>query len=739
VDTSSRFTLQTVYTWGAQKALFVGEGGGLFLTSDGGVTFTQLGTAITRAHLFSVTAISESIAWYFGERTALATSDGGITWTPNKAASLDMHSGHAVSYSRLIGGGTQGQVYVSINAGDTWTTQVLPTLGQIEQFTFVDLMNGWLAGNHGTVAKTSDGGTTWTYTNPGTTDDFHAVAAVSPNEVWVVGNGGKILHSTDGGGTWQPQSIGTTSNLHTVQFLSPTEGWVGGQLVLYKTSDGGQTWTPKTIPGLDVVYGIRFSNSSEGVILMSRGVARTKNGGQTFYRTDYPSAGLRDVRIAATGNAWLAGDFGVMQRYTPAPAILITPGLVDFGDVPINRKKELDITIANAGERPMTITNVAALGTGFSVVNVAGTSLAPDQSTTATLRFAPVDTGFVRGLVTVVSNAAIGLPFNILQGRGVPPLPSALIHRPAVLDFGKIKLGTIKAKEVVLENRSPSGLLISAQRISGNDSMYQIGRESAYYFPPGYIDSVQVVFGPQRPGVFASSLIMASNDPGEPNYAVPLTGEAINPKAEITPSPLDFARVAKDSTKTRALVIRNAGTDNLVIARMELRGANASEFSVDTPSSSPIVPGDSIVLSARCSPKTLGLKSAEVQFETTDIMNPGSLVQLLANCVLDVEKIDGAAEVFSLGAAYPNPALRSEGGLIAIPFSLPHAADVQIEILDLLGRRAGTLAASRYEAGRYLATYPVDRLAQGTYVIRFGASDGASGRYTAKARLVVLE
>ena len=740
IDSSSRYTFQHVVTFGPQEALFLGEGGALFYTANTGGSAVQQGSGITRAHLYSASGLSDSASWVFGERSAFYTSDGGKTWSANKGSAYPIHCGVALSATRIVAGGTQGEVYLSTNAGQTWTEQKLQTQGQIERIVFVDAQHGWLAGNHGTVARSSDGGVTWIFTDPGVTDDLHTVSAVSSQEAWVAGNSGKILHTTNAGASWQLQNTNTQSNLLAIHFVSPTVGYAGGQLVLFSTDDGGNTWTPRTFPGLDVIYGIRFQNAANGIILLSRGIARTTDGGQSFYRTDYPSTNQRDLSTLPSGHAWLVGDFGTIEHYSPAAAILMSPSTLDFGSVPINKQKDVDVLIQNTGERPMTISNVTVLGNGFSLIKVASNQLQPGQSTTATVRFAPPDTLVYRGITTVVSNALIGLSSIDLVGKGIPPLPSAIIHSPSIVDFGKVKLGSIRIKEVTIQNRSSFNLLIDDEKILGGDSLqYQIGRMSKLFIPSTIVDSIQVVFGPQKPGVFTSTLYIYSNDPGEPVYAIPLRGEAVNPEATITPAVVQFGYVLIDSTKGLPVTIRNTGTDTLRLFQGYTQNGDASEFSLGPVPTTPVLPGDSIVLLTYFTPRSYGPKSTTLVVESNDIVHPGSFGQLIGRATtLDIPGVRQASQDISLSQNYPNPVSVSSGHQTMYEFFLVAPGEIRLAMHDMLGREIVVLSEGGATAGHHTIAFDAGRLAPGQYPVQLTmiSRNGRSVRRTVMTTVI---
>jgi hypothetical protein len=87
---------------------------------------------------------------------------------------------------------------------------------------------------------------------------------------------------------------------------------------------------------------------------------------------------------------------------------------------------------------------------------------------------------------------------------------------------------------------------------------------------------------------------------------------------------------------------------------------------------------------------------------------------------------------FSLSANYPNPFRTST----EIRFGLPQAAEVSLEVYDLLGRRVAVLASERMQAGFHRVHLNGAELSSGVYVYRLVAD---SGEFTDTGRMVLVK
>ncbi|MCB0307294.1 MAG: choice-of-anchor D domain-containing protein, partial [Calditrichaeota bacterium] len=184
---------------------------------------------------------------------------------------------------------------------------------------FIDALNGCVAGEGGTVLATSDGGQSWTSVGINPAIDLTGIKLVG-GSAFLTGTNGHICRSDDGGQSWVPFTTNTSVTFHAASFLNLSHGWaVGGGGAIYYYN--GVNWVQQTTnlsitfygvyaigntayavgaqgtvckfvngvwvpvnPGVsNTFYACAFVNENFGYIVGSGGIiCRTRNGGLTW-------------------------------------------------------------------------------------------------------------------------------------------------------------------------------------------------------------------------------------------------------------------------------------------------------------------------------------------------------------------------------------------------------------------------------------------------------------------------
>lgn len=165
----------------------------------------------------------------------LRTTDGGQTWK-DKGPQLDNpRSFHLNSITQITGGalvivGEAGQIFVSVDNGDTWERRESPYEGSLFGVLGTGSVNEVLAfGLRGNTFKSTDLGKNWKVVpnEGGTTLNDGAVA--DDGRITLVGNSGAVLLSTNGGESFRPYFRDDREGVMDVVPLSGTDLLILGE------------------------------------------------------------------------------------------------------------------------------------------------------------------------------------------------------------------------------------------------------------------------------------------------------------------------------------------------------------------------------------------------------------------------------------------------------------------------------------------------------------------------------
>jgi hypothetical protein len=136
-----------------------------------------------------------------------------------------------------------------------------------------------------------------------------------------------------------------------------------------------------------------------------------------------------------------------------------------------------------------------------------------------------------------------------------------------------------------------------------------------------------VSFDPSVQGARSCIVRVASDDSNEAIYDVDLSGTGTARVIGLSPSPLNFNNVVRNTSDDLTLAIGNSGNLPLTVTALAIAGAQANQFSLVSPPGVPfdVGAGSSQNLTVRCTPTSNGAKTATLNVTSNATSGSGSV------------------------------------------------------------------------------------------------------------------
>jgi photosystem II stability/assembly factor-like uncharacterized protein len=244
----------------------VNQEGQIWKTLDGGNNWVMISVLASNASegwsflsSMKIFFFDSLNGWILETFSIWKTNDGGATWERIFSLTPNVHgqpiAGYFATPSKAVIGGTNGEIYSTID-GKTWKiSKVLEQKGDFHDIYFLNNQNGWAIGYNMSLERsqlyqTSNGGETWHLISE---LDMYAnkIFFVNEHEGWIAGETnqkfgnaiGIVLHTDDSGATWKPVQVGLKeSSFNDIYFVDKRRGWLIGNNNIYNTADGGNNW-----------------------------------------------------------------------------------------------------------------------------------------------------------------------------------------------------------------------------------------------------------------------------------------------------------------------------------------------------------------------------------------------------------------------------------------------------------------------------------------------------------------
>ncbi len=297
---------------------------------------------------------------------------------------------------------------------------------------------------------------------------------------------------------------------------------------------------------------------------------------------------------------------------SPSPAVLPTTTIG-------NQSQTQEFVVTNAGEAEAWIEKTLISGPDAGEFNLGGSScngasLQPGQQCAAWVSFLPSNAGERHAALAFQLNGHPDQSFEI-SGVGARPHFS---FQPGSHDFGLLPIHSEAGRTTFqLENDGEAAAQVGSLNFSGgNSNGFWFGNSNCWgrWMPPGDTCSIEVGFGPNEAGSFATQIQVSAN--GE-NFTANLSGEGGRPVVEAFPNPADFGAVTVGSTGAiQTVIVHNSGNVPTSFFIGIIAGGDAGSFQLldESCSGAPLMPSGSCLAHIRFTPQSAGPKLARLAF-----------------------------------------------------------------------------------------------------------------------------
>ncbi|KAA1171916.1 choice-of-anchor D domain-containing protein [Marinobacter salinexigens] len=293
-----------------------------------------------------------------------------------------------------------------------------------------------------------------------------------------------------------------------------------------------------TVPATGNAPAVNFTEQDVGEAEIRVGalslslIARTANG-------DIAPAPIGEIDTDCTQ---LAGQDNLLQTImvegnaVETPRIAVNREAVAFGNVQAGLTEQDTITITNTGNAALGINGVSISGadsSAFMQTNSCST-IAPNEACDINVTYIPSGEGTQSATLSIASTDADTPNVDVaLSGNSVlAPVPEIGVD-PQSIDLGRILLGESASAQITITNSGNETLLINAINLTGNDASEFTQTNNCTTVPQDQSCTVDLAFTAGSVGVRNAQLVVASNDPENPEISVSVSAEGYEQTGSI--------------------------------------------------------------------------------------------------------------------------------------------------------------------------------------------------------------
>ena len=296
-----------------------------------------------------------------------------------------------------------------------------------------------------------------------------------------------------------------------------------------------------------------------------------------------------------------------------APAKVLSPTQLAFGEVLVGQSSALTLTIGNTGTADLIVSDIVLEGPYTHNANLPLT-IPPGEDQAVEITFTPTAAGAQNGTLTLTCNDGSAPAVVPLTGTGTTPTKAL---NPTQLAFGEVLVGQASTLSLTISNTGSADLVVSDIALEGP---YTHNATLPMTIPPGEDQAVEVTFTPTATGAQNGTLTLTCNDGGTP-VAVPLTGTGTTPTKALNPTQLAFGGVLVGQSSAQTLTISNTGSADLVVSNIALEGPYTHNATLPLT----IPPGEDQAVEVTFTPAATGAQNGTLTLTCNDGETPAEI------------------------------------------------------------------------------------------------------------------
>ena len=181
----------------------------------------------------------------------------------------------------------------------------------------------------------------------------------------------------------------------------------------------------------------------------------------------------------------------------------------------------------------------------------------------------------------------------------------------------------------------------------------------------------------------------------------------------------NYGSIQVGNTQNRTFVINNAGPGGLIVNSFSVTGANASEFTLVTPPTTPLTlaAGANLSITVQFSPTAAGTRSATININNNDFDESAYNFKVEGTSTLSTVGITENAINFNNAVIFPNPT----DEIATLKVNMDKADKLNIQVIDITGRVV-LVSEHQVQSGEQLIKLNTAALANGEYFVKLNTS-----------------